>query len=57
MQADRPKEIKRITLCVWVYVAANISEGSVISFGQKLQLKIYYGNSKKFIVNLYNWNR
>lgn len=50
------KEIKKITLCLWVYVAANISKATVMSVRQKLLFTIH-GNPKKFIVNYSNWNR
>lgn len=57
MKADRPKEIRKITFCVWVYIWSNMSEVNIASFGEKLQFKIYYGNSHKFMVNFYDWNR
>ena len=56
-KAYRPKEIVKVTLCLWVYINANTGGASVLSFGDKLQLKIYYGNDFKFNVNFYNWNR
>ena len=57
MTAKRPKIIEKLTLCLWIYIGANMSEATVVSFGEKLLLKIYYGNEYKFIVNFYDWNR
>ena len=57
LKAHRPKEIVTITLCLWVYIAANTSKATVLSFGDKLRLKIYYENDSNFRVNFYNWNR
>ena len=57
MTADRPKNIKKVTLCLWIFIRAKMSEATVVSFGEKLLLKIYYGNQYKFIVNFYDWNR
>jgi hypothetical protein len=57
LRADRPKKLEQITLCVWVYIAANLSKASVLSFGDELRLRIYYGNESTFAVNFYDWNR
>ena len=57
LRADRPKKLEKITLCVWVYIAANVSKASVLSFGDELRLMIYYGNESTFAVNFYDWNR
>ena len=57
LKADRPKEIVKITLCLWIHIAANASKATVLSFGDKLRLKIYYENDFNFSVNFYNWNR
>ena len=54
--AHRPKKIVKVTLCLWVYITADTSEASVVSFGDKLRLKIYYENDHNFRVNFYNWN-
>jgi hypothetical protein len=57
LRADRPKKIVKVTLCVWLYVAANTTKGTVLSFGKKLRLKIYFENLYNFAVNFHNWNR
>ena len=58
LKAHRPNEIVTITLCLWIHIAANTSKATVLSFGVKLRLKIYYENDcRNFSVNFYNWNR
>ena len=55
--ADIPKRLEKITLCVWVYIAANLSKASLLSFGDELRLKIYFENESNFAFNFYDWNR
>ena len=58
MKADGLKKIKKkITLCLWAYVAANISKATLVLFGEKLRFQIHYKNPKQFIVNFHDWNR
>ena len=57
LNADRPKEIKQITLCVWVFIATkNQTKVNVVSFGEKLRLKIYFESEYKYRVNFHDWN-
>ncbi len=49
--------LEKITLCVWVYIVSNLSKASLLSFGDELQLKIYYENDSSFAVHFYDWNR
>ena len=56
--ADRPKEIKQLTLCLWVYVDSETSnEATVVFFGNKLRVKISLGEDFEFLVSFYDWNR
>ena len=55
MRLKKLKDVKYITLCLWVYVAANMSKASVVSFGK--WFKIHYQNPKQFIANFYGWKR
>ena len=57
LRADRLYGTRQITICIWVYIDANVSQANVVSFGEKLRFNIYYGNQYKFIVNFYDWNR
>ena len=58
LKSDRPKEIEKLTLCIWVYVDSSSSNGAtVVLFGVKLEVKIYLGEDSKFGVSFYGWNR
>ncbi|XP_028413944.1 uncharacterized protein LOC114536799 [Dendronephthya gigantea] len=56
-KVDRPKEMNRLTLCLWVYVDnKSISGATIVLFGKKLGVKIYYEKDLKFVVGFYDWN-
>ena len=57
LRADIPKRLEKITLCVWVYIAANLSKASLLSFGDELRLKIYFEKESNFAFNFYDWSR
>lgn len=58
LRVDRPKEIKCLTLCLWVYIDSRSNSGAtIVLFGKKLGVKIYYGQDLKFVVGFYGWNR
>ena len=58
LRADRPKEIKQLTLCVWVYFDSSSSSGAtVVLFGTKLEVKIYLREDFTFGVSFLDWNR
>ena len=57
-RTDRPKEITRLTLCVWVFIDdSSTSSATVVLFGTKLRVKIYLEEDSRFGVSFYGWNR
>lgn len=55
LRVDKDESFSKFTLCLWVYIFANTTEATVVNYGGRENLIIYFKNNSNFMIDMQEW--